>query len=191
MQYQRINREGVFLARLIDQAVKQAPSGAVMLDMVFAAVAQYDQGQEAYVNLVEPEEVFGTLCLVRKSGEVSQASVERLTAALQTPIVDFDLLQQRDWSQQEVQITVKAEEYNGRVRFRADWIAPADAPVGPGTLARASTDALAALNASYGSQLRALAPAPPAPTAKPVVAARPAPAVSRTAPPRVDDDIPF
>ena len=189
MQYQRINREGVFLARLIDQAVKQAPSGAVMFNMVFAAVAQYDQSQEAYVNLAQPEEVFGTLCLVRKSGEVSQASVERLTAALQTPIVDFDILQQRDWSQQEVQITVKSEEYNGRVRFRADWIAPADAPVGPGTLAKASTDALDALNASYGSQLRALAP--PAPTAKPVVAARPAPAVSRSAPPRVDDDIPY
>lgn len=182
MPHQKLNREGTFLARIVDQAVKQSESGAVMFDYLVAVVAEWDKTQDAYVNLAEPEECFGNLCLVQKNGTVMQSSIERLTAALGTPIADFDLLQESDWSQIEVQVTVKGEVYKDRMQYRAAWIAPGDAPVGGGTLTRATADALAGLNATYGAQLRALAP--PAPPARPA----PAP-VARVAAPV--DDIPF
>lgn len=184
MPHNKLNREGVFLARIIDQAVKQSTSGAVMLDLLLACTAQYDKTQEAYVDLTEPEECYGSLCLVKKDGTVMQSSVERLTAALGTSITDFDLLQESDWSTVEVQITVKGEEYDGRTIYRASWISPASAPVGGGTLTRASAEALASLNATFGAQLRALAP--PAP-----VAAAPAAVTRVAAPPAPADDIPF
>lgn len=191
-----LDQAGIFKGRLVNWAVKQVESGAVAVTLKLVIVASLD-GQ-AWVpwdpETVEEYTVYGDFWVIKKDGGINTKVVESLVAALpwdgnltsitQTPP---DVV---------VQVTVKEDTYQGVTRYKASWVQPEDYT--PQPMGESSED-VKALQAQFGSLLRAAAGAAKKAAAKPASKKGPPPAkVGAPAPgsaagePVPDgDDIPF
>lgn len=165
-----IDREGVFKAKPLDWAVKRMPnSNAVAVNIRFAIVACLNE-QNGWDDWTQYADVlaFGDFFVLKKDGGVNETTVKQLSESLGW---NGSLEQIASHMPPEclVQISVKAETWNGNTRFKATWINPENfVPTGQGEDAASAK----ALDAQYGSLLRAAASSSAKPTGKP---AKPAP----------------
>ncbi len=185
----RLDRPGIFRARPLSWSVRASEtSQAVALSIEFLILAQFEGSRWTNWAEYEPHRVFGDFYVIKRDGSVNQTMVEQLAASLGW---SGDL---REVGQAvpevTVQITVKEDAYNGQVRFKADWINPGDHVPPPAGTAKGE---LGALQARFGSLLRAAAagarrtaPVPPAPAGR-----APSPPPPAEATPFDDGDIPF
>lgn len=198
----RLDRAGIFRARPLSWRMRNSDSSqAVAVSMEFLILEQLDGSKWASWSEYEEHNVYGDYYVVKKDGSVNATIVEQLVISLGWSGDLRDLA--KAVPDVVVQITVKADEWGGQTRFKAEWLNPGDYV--PQSNA-ASTGSLDAAQARFGSLLRAAAAGakPPAPTTPPP--ARPAPSApppAKATPaqadvPRnpisdepLDDDLPF
>ena len=201
----RLDRAGIFRARPLSWRMRSSDSSqAVAVSMEFLILEQLDGSKWASWSEYEEHNVYGDFYVVKKDGSVNATIVEQLVSSLGWSGDLRDLA--KAVPDVVVQITVKADEWGGQTRYKAEWLNPGDYV----PLAKASTGgSLDAAQARFGSLLRAAAAAakPPAPaTPSP---ARPAPSAPPPAngaadqarcpisdepldaPPQPKDDLPF
>jgi len=170
----RLDRTGIFRAKILQWGVREADSGAVGVEMEFVVTAQLD-GSE-WVSWAEADEhtVWGTWWVITKGGKPNQTAVDQLVECLGwNGALELDSLPPAA----EVQISVKAEEYNGQTRLKATWMNPRDyVPPERGP----APEEVRKLQGRFGSLLRAAASGAARNAAKP---ATPAPAARTAAPP--------
>ena len=170
-----LDREGIFKARLLGWKVLDVKSGAVAVSCELHVLAQWD-GAGGWSDWSEYEEhrCFGNWWVVKKGGQINMGAVEQLAESLGWN-GDLQSVLGSPPPDSTVQITVKADEYNGQTRFKAAWMNPENhAPQQPG----ADKEKVGQLQNRFGSLLRA-------------AAASAAGAPAAPAGPITDDDIPF
>lgn len=190
----RLDREGIFKARPVSWKVQTSGSTkSVGINVEFQIVAQLVEKRTAgHGDIVQDWEsweeydavgCYGTFWVIGKTGQQNVTAIEQLVVSglwngdlksVLGPVPDV-----------VVQITVKAEEYNGQVYHKAAWLNPEDHVPGPGGAGR---DEVEKLSTQFGSLLRAAAAGakkgakPPAPKpAAPAPAAAPAKPATSTA----------
>lgn len=193
-----LEREGIFKARPVSWEVSQADSGAVAVSFCFEIVAQLDQGNEEHPwidwSSSAPHHCYGAWWVVGKDRKIHQGAVDQLKLSLgwNGSLLDVSATEVPD---KIVQITVKAETYKEKTRYKAGWMRPEDyVPTGGG----ASVSEVQQLDAQFGSLLRAAAAAVKAKAAgdgateQSAEASAHAPPPPEEGPPPLDDsDIPF
>lgn len=190
----QLDREGIFKARPVSWKVevsKNTKSVAVAIEFVVLEQLQEgtdEQGQKSYSweswsDYVE-HRIWGRWYVVGKEGRANETACEQLASSMGWG-GSLKSVKATQPPSCVVQVTVKADTYEGKTRFKADWMNPEDYQPGGGG---ADENEVAALDAQFGSLLRAATssklPKPVAMKAKP--APRPA---AKTEP--APDDIPF
>lgn len=180
-----IDREGIFKVRPREWWVRKADSNAVAVSFDFDILEQHNGTDWDSWAEYEQHTVFGDYWVVKKDGTINTAVVEQLAASIGW---DGNLSAVQDTPPNVVaQITVKAETYEGKTRFKAGWMNPENFTPGP---AGAAPEEVNQLQSQFGSLLRAAAagaggngaPATTAPAAAPTSTSEP--------PPPGDDDRP-
>jgi len=194
---QQLEREGIFKARPFKWDVRKADSGAIAVSFGFEILAQYDNNG-GWIDWPDTDFFcYGDWWVVKKTGQINTAPVDQLVLSLNWD-GGLKTVPSSECPETVVQITVKAETYQEKTRYKASWMNPEDyTPGGIG----ASAEEAQQLDAQFGSLLRAAASATKAKSAgNGAAAAAPAqgPAVPAQAPPPpegpppiTDDDIPF
>lgn len=144
------------------------------------------------------QECYGDVWILKKNnGGPNQKSVESLIEHAGWD-GNLESIANGTWKPTPFQVTTKADEYQGNVSYKINFVNAWDAkPRGAGSLGTASADDAKQLQNQWGSQLRALAgnrmrPQPPAaskPATPPRPAAKPQSVPAGAAP--ADDGIPF
>lgn len=173
MTSRMLDRSGIFKARPVSWKVKTfANSNSVAIAVEMSIVAQLE-GQD-WIDWRDFDEhrVWGDWFVVKKDGSPNIDAVQQLAVSLawggslreiaSNPPPDC-----------LVQVTVKEETYNGKTYFKGTWLNHGDFQPTPGG---ADENEVNALDAKFGSLLRAAAAKKPAGT-KPKPAAKPATAV--------------
>lgn len=191
----QLEDEGVYRAFPIAWTVEEKESGAVSIAFEFGIRSKW-HGKEAGWSVDWAPGYFTTnrTWVVKKNGDLNQTAVDNLGKCK---------LWNGDWDALAgpppnvfVLVTVGAETYEGKLRYRADWINPdADEPTARGGFAPADPNVLATLRSRFQSKTRAIAggtgggpaPAPPTPTpaapgATPAAPTAPTPARRPAAP---------
>lgn len=188
----RLDREGIFKARPVSWKVQPSKqSQSVGINVEFQIVAQLVDGVDANGDKVstwesweefEPHNCYGTFWVIGKTGQQNVTAIDQLVVsglwngdlkAVLGPVPEI-----------VVQITVKAEDYNGQTYYKASWLNPEDHVPGPGGAGR---DEVEKLSSQFGSLLRAAAAGakkgakPPAPKPSAPAAAAPSKPATATA----------
>ena len=143
-----VDREGRFRASAIEAVLRDAKEGsqAVMVGVQFSVDSEL-QGSEWNDWPAGVFSVYGNFCAVKKDGTINETGADQLACIGFTGNLE-DLSGIRG----QCQITVKRNEYDDKVSYRAEWIDPYDHEGGM----RAAEPAVAAsLNAQHASKFRA------------------------------------
>lgn len=160
---ERIDRPGVFKAKVSDWGVSTSKSGLPTFEVQYEATAYYsggawhdwtDYGQSLRGYHYPFKRVDGK--------EVpNETTIKQLMEVFGWNGLELDSLNTLDLGGWEVQITVKESEYQGQTRLQVAWINRPDAPVGQGIVKKD----LGAQATQWNMMLRALngknAPAAP------------------------------
>ena len=177
----QLDREGIFKARLLEWNVKPSEkSQAVAISIEFHILDQLDGNDWISWERYEDHSVWGDFYVVKSDGQINTGPVEQLAQSIGWN-GDFSAVNS-DPPDTVVQITVKEDEYDGKIRYRAQWINPGDFTPRP---AAATAEKVTELNSRYGSLLRAAAGA--AKENRPGPATDPLP-TSEKPPPPTDND---
>lgn len=195
---QQVDREGVFQGLIVEYGLREEQSGSLAIT-VRARLDRMWNGEE-WQDWQEYEmEASGFLYIIKKNGETNNGQVESLVkfAAWDGTIAS---IADSTWHPTPCQITISANEYQGKTTYRINFINENNRI--PGQLSNVGADQLKALEAKYGSSLRAIAgsatrnaaPAADAKMPKPKktapAKASPEPAMA-SGPPAEGDSIPF
>ncbi|MFH1011492.1 MAG: hypothetical protein V1784_09705 [bacterium] len=151
-EYQSLDREGTFKAKPLSWNVYEAKSGAVAVNITFLIIAQWNGNDwDSWAEYAST--CPGAFYVVKKDGTVNTVTVKQLSESLGW---NGDLKAFLDVpSEIEVQITVRAEDYNGATFYKAGWMNPGNHVPSFG----ASPEDVVKLNTRFGSLLRAAAAA--------------------------------
>lgn len=117
-----IDREGIFKAVPTDWLVQEAESGAVGINIKFSIIEYLENGQWVDWRSYGPYDASGNYYVVKKDGTINTITVNQLVESLGwdgtfahvdkavPPVV--------------VQISVKKQEYDGKIYFKAGWMNP-------------------------------------------------------------------
>lgn len=147
-----IDREGLFRGTVKDYQVKQHPSGTVGLHFVISV-------DEAWNGVAWEDwrqydlEATGEQFVIKKDGSVNTKTVESLVGAMGWD-GSFISVANKTWIPRPAQFSVKADEWNGKAQFRLAYVNAWDHS--KRNESHVEVDA-AALDARFGSQIRALA----------------------------------
>ena len=184
----QIDREGIFRVVPREWWIKTPREGsAVAVSFDFDIVEQWSGVGWDDWSQYDQHSVFGDYWVIKRDRTINQGTVEQLATSLGW---DGNLESVVGTPPNVVvQVTVKAEVYEGKTRYKAGWMNPGDfAP-----RAGASTEEVTKITSQFGSLLRAAA-AGAARAAKPMMAPpreEPPPPQDDDAPTLYPDDLPF
>jgi len=189
------DREGSFQGRILEYGLKEFESGAVAIT-IKAALDKISNGEHWEDWEQYDMEAIGSLFIIKKdNGGVNNQQVESIVLATGWD-GSLNSVVHGTWQPTPCQFVIKSETYKNVLQFRIAFINEHDRI--PGGLSNVDIDKAKALEAKYGSSLRAVsgnvkrntAPAPtgkamPAPKANGGAKEQPVGAAKKT------DDIPF
>lgn len=197
---QRIDRQGMFMGRILDYGVKTAKSGAVAIT-VHAEIDHALIGDD-WEDWREFEfDAFGDLWVIGKQGQPLEWSVRDLAKWAQWD-GDLESVAKGSWTPADpVCFHVQPNEYEGVIRYRLTRFVDPEKPDG-GSVSGLDLEEVKPLAAAFGPALRAIAAdlVEDVPAAKPATPATrkkaaPKPRVPATVPPDDggpgDDETPF
>jgi hypothetical protein len=167
------NREGRFRARVIDVGVNETgPNKLCTVVLRFGLTEEYANGEWRNIEAEDLDAV--AYCYIEKrDGSLNDFQIDALMEAFAWPGANpFWFEEQQELP--PVQVTLEAEEYNGKERIKVRFINAYDSE--PSGITHADQDTRRALMARLGHKLRAHSGGKPAPkpTADPKPPARPA-----------------
>lgn len=182
----RLDREGVFKAAPISWGVNRSDnSQSIALVVEYKILAQYEGGDWTSWESYEDHTIHGYHYVIKRDGNLNQKTFENLVECIgwggsfrDTELPPPAVV---------CQITVAAEEYNGKTTLKVQWINTEDYTPGPSTLPPGE---LSNLDNRYGSLMRAAASASGKKPAAKKAAPAPKPAAVATAEDD-KDDLPF
>ncbi|MDP3703596.1 MAG: hypothetical protein Q8R78_04350 [Candidatus Omnitrophota bacterium] len=185
----QIDREGIFRVIPREWWIRTPKaesvalgSAAVAVSLDFDIIEQWDGANWMSWREYEQHTVFGDYWIIKKDRTVNQGTVEQLAMSLGW---DGNLESVKGLPPNVVvQVTVKADTYEGKTRYKAGWMNPGDFSPRSG----APPEEVTKLSSQFGSLLRAAA-AGAAKAAKPM-AAPPREERVEEPPPSGDDDAP-
>jgi len=188
MGFRQLTEEGDFRVRVYKYGLWEAKSKAVAVNMDFEVLEAYDHEGQTWIDW-RGEDVFvgGAFWIVGKDGAINERQVESLVEHCGWNALMSDITA-GTWKPTDCQVTVKKEEYQGNVRYKASFINAYDAQ--PGGRSNVTADAAKSMDQSYGASLRALAAnakAKKKPNGKPSSPSKPAPTSTEEAPWDKDD----
>lgn len=142
-------------------AVQKSKNGATCWYAEVQLVEEWNG--ETWVELNGNEFCYVNVYFITTQGKVSESGVKQLSEAL---LWDGDTvtLNDFDWSDTPVQLSVKQEEYQGKTQFKFGWLSHYNDKPGGGAIDSVGDDGLKNIATQFGSQLRAFCgerPAPP------------------------------
>ena len=149
----RIDRAGIFKAVPTDWCVTKAKdSNSVAITVNYTIMAQFNGADWDDWTGYEEYTARGDHYVIKRDGGINTPTVEQLAMSLGW---NGDLRSVAgNPPDVQVQITVKADEYNGQTRYKVEWVNPGDyTPQARG----ASESDVDQLQKQFGSQLRAAA----------------------------------
>jgi len=165
-----VDREGIFKAKPLDWSVKKFDgSSSVAINIRFEIVSMLNDqgGWDDWTQFVETF-VYGDFFVLKRDGSVNDVTVKQLSESLGWNGSLHQVATNRP-PDCIVQVSVKHETYNGKSYFKAGWINPENfTPSGQGE----DADSAKALDAQFGSLLRAAANSGARPTGKPASPAK-------------------
>jgi hypothetical protein len=178
---QILNQEGRFKARPKRWMVEEnRNTGTLQFGCVFGVTAALNGSTWEDWTQYEFEKS-GYFYLSKKDGAPNESAIKQIREAFGWDGMDLLALQNTDWSGTTVQIVTAFEAYNGENRLKIRFLNPENWEGGQAKPLDESS--LKALNAKWGSKLRALAPKGAGKPAAPPVKAAPAPQTRTTPPP--------
>ena len=119
-------------------------------------------------------EITGWFYLFKKDGQPNDFTIKALKESLGWDGRSIGTLNDGEWSQTEVQLSLAYEEYNGKQKLKVQFINPRDSV--PGGVERSDPQTVQSLDQKYGAVLRAMngaanGKAAPKPAAKPAAKA--------------------
>lgn len=184
---QEINQEGIFRGNIVQYALDRFTTGSTAVFLKVRIEEILSDGE--WFDWKEHEfEALGKIFVIGKEGQLLEKACKSL---IENAGWDGDLtaISENQWSPTPVQIVVGSEEYEGETRYKIKFVNSYDRMPGNGSV---SSDDAAALQAKFGSQLRAMAGGKGKPEAK---KAPPKASPPKAAPPQAaasgSDDIPF
>lgn len=174
----QLERAGIFKARPMAWGLQKSDqTQSVAVGIEFAIVAMLDNGAWQDWTQYEEHTITGYFYVVKRDGTINTRTVENLVQALGwNGDLSSVLAPPPD---RVVQITVNAEEYEGKIRHKVQWINPEDYTPKPVFIEAGEVQTL---QNRFGSLLRAAAA-----SVKPAPAPVPRPAASK----KPEDDLPF
>lgn len=159
----QLDREGIFKARPVSWRVKTFEGkSTVAIAIEFVVLAQLTEavdeaGQKRHdwqdwSDYLE-HRVWGDYWVITKNGAPNEVTVQQLAESLGWG-GSLKAVTAGPPPDRVVQITVKADTYNGKTNFKAGWMNPGDYTPTPGGAPKEEVDAL---EAQFGSLLRAAA----------------------------------
>jgi hypothetical protein len=149
----QLDRAGIFKARPFDWSVQpSASTKSVAISIGLLIEAQYEDGEWVSWAEYEPHQTRGWWYVIGKNGQINLNAVEQLAKSLGW---NGDLKAiTGDAPNVVVQVSVKANEYEGKTTYKAGWMNPEDyVPESSG----ASDEDVSKLSVQFGSLLRAAA----------------------------------
>jgi hypothetical protein len=184
-----LEREGIFKGAPVEWRVKKFDSSkSVAIGIDFVVTAQLDGSEWVDWSGYDEHRVSGDFWVVKKTGQPNIDTVKRLAEVLGWN-GSLSAVATSKPPDVVVQITVKAEDYNGRTYFKVAWLNTEDYVPSFGC----SEEEVRGLDAQFGSLLRAAAGSKgtPPPKASPKKPAPPPPAEAEE-PKKADfDESPF
>ena len=168
----KADREGRFRAHVMDVGVNETgPNKLCTIVLRFALIEEYANGEWRNIESEELDAV--AYCYVEKrDGSLNDFQVEALKEAFGWPGIDpFWFEENKELP--PVQVTLQAEEYNGKERIKVQFINSYDSE--PGGITHADADTRRAMLARLGHKLRAHSGGKPAPAPKATGAPTPPP----------------
>ena len=159
-----IDREGIFRANVTAWTLKtNEKTESIAVNVTGTIVSQWDNDEWMDWSGYEDHEVSGDWYIIGKGGNVNQTGIDQLVRSMGWD-GNIDSLGGPP-PNVVVQITVKADEWRGQVRFRGEWMNPGDYQI----TGAADPETVAAVQTKYGSLLRAAAAAVPHEDPVPVI----------------------
>ena len=177
-----LDREGTFRVHPVEVGLKKFDSGAAAVCVKFDVLAEWDGAGWNDWHQYEIQEVFGAFFVIKKDGSLHRSKIESVRQSLGWD-GRFKSLVDGGWTPTDCQVTVEREEYKGTIRYKAAWVNLYD-NVPYGNVGNASDADANAMDAKYGSQMRAIPST--VPTGKP-----PAPVGPASQSPVSESDVPF
>ena len=149
----KLDRAGTFKARPVAmglQNAKESKSVAVWIE--FQIIAQQENEGWTDWSGYEDHAIVGYFWIVKKDGSVNTRTVENLAEVLDWDGNPDTIM--GDPPDIPVQITVAEDTYNGKTSLKVQWFNPVDYQ---GGIVSASPEQVKAINAQFGSLLRAAA----------------------------------
>jgi hypothetical protein len=154
-----VDRPGLFRGEIVDYGMTKRESGAVCI-RILARLDQYwcvPDGGEIEEWLDWPSggmEANGDVYIIKKDGTLNQGVIKSLMAATGWggSVVDIN---SHEWRPNPCQFVIKADEYQGKVRHRIEFLNEYDRTPGGQMSSLDETDAKA-LELKFGGQIRAL-----------------------------------
>jgi len=116
-----LSQEGIFRARVIEKAVRLPKEGSEAVNVSFKfEITQILQGKEWFDWSEHGMHCYGQICIVRKEGLTHDRGVEDMRDAFGWN-GEIDPVEFEAWQPRECQINVKAEEYKGKNKYRAQY----------------------------------------------------------------------
>lgn len=196
MSTQPIDRAGDFRGEIFEYGIREFESGSIGVTFT-ARLDEYWNGQEWEDWRQYGFYARGTSFVIKKTGETNQPAVDALVKCAGWDGT-FSSIDNRTWKPVACQFSVGPNEYKGETTYRVDFLNEYDRQVGQAS--NVDSAKAKALDAKYGSSLRAIvgtakrnaAPASGKPMPKPAPAKSAAPS---SLPPRGEpapqDEIPF
>lgn len=151
------DREGVFRASVVDYGVEEAESGAIAVVLQVKLLEWFgslDGSPPEWHRWEQYDmEAEGRLWIIKKDGTINQSQAEALMAHAGWD-GSFASIANATWNPTKFAVTIGTDEHKGKIRYRINWIN--DYNRTPGAVANITPDKAKALEAKYGSVLRAL-----------------------------------
>lgn len=195
--YKDVDRIGNFQARILEYALKKASEGeAVAVALKVHLLSMWNPDTESWDEWdVYMMTAIGDQWIIKKDGTLNNRACESLVRCCGWDGT-LESISEKTWEPIDCQVKIGVDTYNGKTRFRIDWINAFDSI--PGKFEELPPDKVQSLSQQFGSQLRALAGShransTPTPKSKPEKPKRSPPPTKAAepvgAPPA--DDVPF
>lgn len=152
---QELNWEGNARGEIVEYGISEMETGAVAVNIAVKIHDYWDTEAKAWVDCREADYlVRGDIWVVKKDKSLNQSQVEALCQHAGWD-GDITALVQGTWKPTPCSVVITKDTYREEVRYRVAWLNAYDRT--PGALGTMTPEKAAVLNATYGSQFRALA----------------------------------
>lgn len=151
-----LTQEGNFQVTVIQTGVKETPSGATGVEILFKVDRNWDRASSQWSDQwPNGHEVRGTFWFVKKDGTHNTETIARVAEALGWNSGNIEDFQSERFDGVQCCVTVKSELYEGKTYYKASWIDPLDKTPGGG-VAHTEDARLKALQKAHGAVFKAL-----------------------------------